>query len=241
MAQMYHTASGPMMWPRPRAPKQQTSPYSASRMTGSYTPYRNKVYSVYMDKSKETSQEIYACALRVLEAEGAPAVTMRRIAREVGVTPMALYHHYRNRENLLDAVVNKEFDQLADFFRRATRQRAFEPQMIHIMDGYVDYALAHPRIFDYVFSSPRPGARRYPRDFRARRSPTLNILADAVKTLMRSNHLKSDNAWEIAMQLWAHVHGYLMLYRAGRFELSEREFRNLIHRSLRRLLHGLAC
>jgi AcrR family transcriptional regulator len=174
----------------------------------------------------------------VLEAEGALAVTMRRVAKEVGVTPMALYHHYKNREALLDAVVASEFEQLAEYFRRALRQRTVEAQMIHIMDGYVDYALAHPRIFEYVFSSPRPGARRYPRDFRARRSPTLNILADTVTSLMEAKRLKHDDVWEIAMQLWAHVHGYLMLYRAGRFELTEREFRNLVHRSLRRSFNG---
>lgn len=168
-----------------------------------------------MDRTNGTSREIYACALRLLEAEGAQAVTMRRVAKEIGVTPMALYHHYKNREALLDAVVDSEFEQLAEFFSRATRQREFEEQMVHLMDGYVDYALAHPRIFEYVFSSPRPGARRYPRDFRARRSPTLNILADTVRSLMDAKRLKPGDAWEIAMQLWANVHGYLMLYRAG--------------------------
>lgn len=193
-----------------------------------------------MDKKNDRSREIYGCALRVLEAEGAQAVTMRRVAREIEVTPMALYHHYKNRQALLDAVVDSEFEQLAEYFLRATRQRTFEAQMIHIMDGYLDYALAHPRIFEYVFSSPRPGARSYPRDFRARRSPTLNILADTVASLIQAKQLKRDDVWEIAMQLWAQVHGYLMLYRAGRFELTERGFRNLVHRSLRRLLNGLA-
>jgi AcrR family transcriptional regulator len=187
-----------------------------------------------------TSVEIYACALRLLEAEGAQAVTMRRVAKEVGVTPMALYHHYKNRESLLNAVVDKEFEQLAQFFQRPARERAFEEKIIHIMDGYVDYALAHPRIFEYVFSSPRSGARRYPGDFRARRSPTLNIMADTIRLLIQEKRLKRDDVWEIAMQLWAQVHGYLMLYRAGRFEMTDREFRNLIHRSLRRLLYGIA-
>src|SRR5579863_5314922 len=118
---------------------------------------------------------------------------MRRVARETGITPMAIYHHYKNREALLSAVVDNEFEQLAEYFQRAARRREFEEQMIHIMDGYVDYALAHPRIFDYVFSSARPEARRYPSDFRARRSPTLNILADTVRSLIRSKQLKEDD------------------------------------------------
>jgi len=237
---MYHNILQVLARGGPDAPRLQTAWRARLRKTGNYTPYSNWVYSVYVDTKNDTSREIYNCALRVLEAEGAQAVTMRRVAKEVGVTAMALYHHYQNREALLDAVVNKEFEQLADFFKRATRQRTFEEQMIRIMDGYVDYALAHPRIFEYVFSSPRPGARRYPRDFRARRSPTANILADTVKALMQTNQLKRDEVWEITMQLWTQVHGYLQLYRGERFELTEREFRNLIHRAMRRLLYGIA-
>jgi hypothetical protein len=112
--------------------------------------------------------------------------------------------------------------------------------MIHIMDGYIDYAFAHPRIFDYVFSAPRPGARQYPEDFRARRSPTLNITADMVSSWMKLGKLKRDDQWELAMEFWAHTHGYLMLWRGGRFHVPEDEFRQLIHRSLKRLLNGLA-
>jgi hypothetical protein len=58
---------------------------------------------------------------------------------------------------------------------------------------------------------------------------------------MRLGKLKRDDVWEVAMELWAQAHGYLMLYHGGRFHLSEEEFRKLVHRSLRRLLHGLTA
>jgi AcrR family transcriptional regulator len=187
-----------------------------------------------------TSQRIYKCALGILEVEGPQAVTVRRVAKEVGITPMAIYHHFPSRQALLDAVVDSEFAQLADFFDRSNRSASFEATIIHSMDGYIDYALAHPRIFDYVFSMPRPGARRFPKDFRARRSPTLNPTAAIVSMWMKSGKLRRDDVWEIALELWAHAQGYLTLWRAGRFNLTEDEFRKLVHRSFRRLLHGLA-
>jgi AcrR family transcriptional regulator len=193
-----------------------------------------------MDKPNATSQRIYQCALRILEAEGPQSVSMRRVAKEVGITAMAIYHHFPNREALLDAVVDSEFEKLAGFFSQSNEKRSFDAAMIHIMDGYIDYALAHPRIFDYVFSMPRLGARRFPDDFRDRRSPTLNLVFDTVSSWMKLRKLKRDDAWEISMELWAHAHGYLALWRGGRFHLSEQEFRKLLHRSLRRLLYGLA-
>lgn len=186
-----------------------------------------------------TSRRIYQCALAILEEEGPQAVSMRRIAAQVGITPMAIYHHFPSREALLEQVVDTEFARLAGFFAHPIQGRTAEAQFLHIMDGYIDYALAHPRIFDYVFSSPRAGARRFPEDFRARRSPTLNVTADALAGWMKTGELRRDDVWELAMALWAHAHGYLALYRAGRFHLTEDEFRKLVRRSLRRFLHGL--
>jgi AcrR family transcriptional regulator len=193
-----------------------------------------------MKTKNTTSQRIYKCALLILEAEGPQAVSIRRVAKEVGITPMAIYHYFPSREALLDAVVDSEFEQLVDFFDRSNGKQSFEASMIHSMDGYIDYALAHPRIFDYVFSMPRPGARRFPKDFRARRSPTLNLTADIVASWIKLGKLRRDDVWEIALELWAQAQGYLALWRAGRFHLSEDEFRRLVHRSFRRMLHGLA-
>jgi AcrR family transcriptional regulator len=193
-----------------------------------------------VDEKNATSQQIYQSALRILEAEGPQAVSMRRVAKEVGITPMAIYHHFPSRDALLNSIVNTEFTRLGDFFGNLNGKHSFETAMVRLMDGYIDYALAHPRIFDYVFSAPRPGARRFPDDFRARRSPTLNVTADTVSSWMKAGRLKRDDPWEVALALWAHVHGYLMLWRGDRFHLSEEEFRKLIHRSLRRFLHGLA-
>jgi AcrR family transcriptional regulator len=186
-----------------------------------------------------TERRIARSALRILEKEGPEAVSMRRIADLARITPMAIYHHFANREVLLRSVVDKEFEQLLDFIRRTPLSGSFEADMVHIMDAYIDYALARPHIFDYVFSKPRPEARRFPDDFRARRSPTLNPIADTVAHWMEEGKLKKDDVWEIALELWAHAHGYIMLYRAGRFNLSQTEFKKLVQRSMKRLFDGL--
>jgi AcrR family transcriptional regulator len=92
----------------------------------------------------------------------------------VGITPMAIYHHFPNRKALLRIVADKEFEKLLGFINTHRARGSAENRLLRIMLGYTDYAFAQPRIFDYVFSSVRPGARRYPQYFRAGRSPTLN-------------------------------------------------------------------
>jgi AcrR family transcriptional regulator len=186
-----------------------------------------------------TADRIARVALAFLEKDGPEAVSMRRIAHAVGITPMAIYHHFPNRNTLMNTITDREFARLLGHIQAHPLRGSGEAKLIAVMEGYVDYAFAQPRVFDYIFSRIRPNARKFPKDFRARRSPTLNPVADAIASAMQDGFLKKDDVWEIAFALWAHVHGYVMLYRGGRIGLSEKEFRKLLHRSMRRFLHGL--
>jgi AcrR family transcriptional regulator len=186
-----------------------------------------------------TEERIAETALKLLESGGEDGVSMRRVATAVGITPMAIYHHFADRKTLLNFVVDREFTKYSESLQATPRRGTYESQILTCMDAYIDYAFAHPRIFDYVFSEPRPGARRFPEDFRARRSPTLNPVADLLQKAMEAGYLKQDDVWELAMELWAHTHGYVALYRGGRFDLPEKEFRALVRRSIRRMIHGL--
>jgi AcrR family transcriptional regulator len=55
-------------------------------------------------REKLTKDRIVTAALRLMDAEGLEAVTMRRVAREVGVEAMSLYHHVADKDDLLDAI-----------------------------------------------------------------------------------------------------------------------------------------
>src|SRR3990170_4502455 len=60
-----------------------------------------------------TRERIVEAALRLMDLEGLEAVSMRRVAREVGVEAMSLYHHVEDKEDLLDGIcelVMAEFD-----------------------------------------------------------------------------------------------------------------------------------
>jgi AcrR family transcriptional regulator len=192
---------------------------------------------------RSTAETIAANALRLLEDGGPEAVTMRAVAAAAGITPMAIYHHFPNREALLQQVTDREFERLLGFMQERQRGRAAQAShramLSELMQGYIDYALEHPRIFDFVFSRERPGARKFPDDFHARRSPTLNVLADAVEAAMKARELRKGDMWEIAFEIWALVHGYVSLHRAGRFKLAPKQFRELCQRAVDRLFDGL--
>lgn len=194
-------------------------------------------------KADNTAEKIACAALAILEKHGAEAVTMRRVAGAVGITPMAIYHHFPDRQALLTFISDREFEKLTDHMRANMRAlpRNATPitRLLRVNDFYIDYSFAHPRVFDYVFSRHRDDARRFPDDFRAGRSPTINLVAETVSNAMQAGVIRKDDKWEIAMDLWAFVHGYVALYRAGRFTLDEAAFRILLRRSFRRFIDGL--
>lgn len=186
-----------------------------------------------------TADKILRAALKLFERGGAEAVTMRRVADAVGITPMAIYRHFPNREALLKRLSDDSFQSIAhEWSAHATHPDLLE-RLQALLTPYLDYALAHPHLFDHAFSLRREDARRFPEDFRARQSPTLTVIADAIDEGMRASVLRADDPWDVAMTLWAHSHGLIALYRAGRFSYDEAQFRAFYLASLRRVIDGI--
>jgi AcrR family transcriptional regulator len=192
-----------------------------------------------MKHDKETRAAILAAAMRLLEKGGQEAVTMRRVAKAVGVTAMAIYHHVPDREALLRALADVESDRIATLFNGWSARGSPVRRLQRMAESYVDYAFARPHLFAFLFLQDRPDVRRFPADFRNRRSPMLNRVADTVAEAMLAGALRKDDFWDVAVDLWAFVHGHLALYRGGRFAYSESGFRTFFRRSLNRFLRGL--
>ena len=192
-----------------------------------------------MNAAPTTARKIAIAARRLLDKEGAEAVTMRRVARDVGITPMALYRHYSDREGLLNALADEGFEALAAQLEAIGRSGNLEKRLTKILDLYLDHALHHPRLFELMFLKPRAGARRFPQDFKAGASPTANRMAALIQEGMQSGHLRKDDPWTITFEMGALLQGLVMLYFGGRMAMSPARFRAFCRRSFRRYLNGI--
>src|ERR671910_3677181 len=59
-----------------------------------------------------TPRAVVEGALALADAEGLEAVTIRRLAKELGVTPMALYWHFRSKDELLESMAASIFEEI---------------------------------------------------------------------------------------------------------------------------------
>ncbi|MCK2215046.1 TetR/AcrR family transcriptional regulator C-terminal domain-containing protein [Actinomadura sp. ATCC 31491] len=87
-----------------------------------------------------TVERIVAAAVRVLDAEGLEALTMRRLGAELGVAAMSLYRHVPSREALLAEVVNRLFAEAAT----DPGEAAWPEALTGFARSYRRVLLAHP-------------------------------------------------------------------------------------------------
>lgn len=168
------------------------------------------------------------------------AVTMRRVADVVKITPMAIYRHYKARAGLLTALANAGFEELAARIARKPFSGSAAKRLAKMAEIYLDHALNNPRLFELMFLKEREGARRYPRDFKAGRSPTASLMAQVLREGMANGEFLEDDTWEIVFEMGALSHGLIMLYLGGRIAVSAAGFRALYRRSFKRYMRGIS-
>lgn len=188
-----------------------------------------------------TRERVLAAAKEMVIADGSAAVSMRKIGAVVGVTPMAVYRHFPNREALLEAVAVECFTELARRWSTVTFPTDMLAGSQLIVDLFVDVALESPGLFSLLFIEKRSGARRFPDDFATSgQSPTFDLLGRHVTEAIADGRLRPIEHWRIALAYTALIHGMTQLYLNGRMNLSGPQFRQLCHDTTELLVNGLS-
>jgi AcrR family transcriptional regulator len=107
-----------------------------------------------------TVTEIKDTARRILVADGPDGLSLRAIAREMGMTAPALYRYFPSREDLVIALIAELYGELTGTMEAA--RDAVDPadapaQLAETSRAFRAWALANPREFALLFGSPIPG------------------------------------------------------------------------------------
>lgn len=106
---------------------------------------KNREDATNADRANLTPRAVVEGALSLADAEGIEAVTIRRLATELGVTPMALYWHFRSKDELLDGMaagIFEEVDLSVDAYARWQEQlRALLASMVGVLRTHPSTAI----------------------------------------------------------------------------------------------------
>jgi AcrR family transcriptional regulator len=103
------------------------------------------------------TQEILDAAERHITEHGPAALSLRAVARGLGMTVQALYHYFPSRDALVTALVTKAYDDLADAVQTAVDTAADDPALprtVVAAEGYRRWAIAHPELFQLLYGTP---------------------------------------------------------------------------------------
>ncbi len=109
---------------------------------------------------RELTSEIKEVALTQLASGGGAALSLRAIAREMGMASSALFRYFRNRDALLTALIIDSYSSLAEAAEAAeagVHQGSVEDRWMAICRGVRNWAVAHPNQYALIFGSPIPG------------------------------------------------------------------------------------
>lgn len=185
-------------------------------------------------------QRILAAARRIHRTHGPSAVSVRAVAREVGLTPMAIYRHFEDKDALLMALVDEGFGKLEVAFAKASTAKTPLQALERFLLAYGQFALDEPNSFELMFLIRRPGIPAAPASLRSSPSPSAEVLIAAVREAMEAGDIKRDDPGETLLTAWATMHGLITLHLSGRFGGRDDVFWRIYRRAVKRLLAMLA-
>ena len=104
-------------------------------------------------RSKRVGEAV-AAARRILEDEGADALTMRRLADEMGIQAPSLYKHFSGKADLELLLIEDAMFDVGEATHRALRDPGHESPLLNLLLTYRAYSLDHPNLYRLATSGP---------------------------------------------------------------------------------------
>ena len=157
-------------------------------------------------------REILDAASHLFVEEGYHRVTMRRIAGRIEYSPTTIYLYFKDKRELLHAVCEETFSQLAVKLERL--QKTAGTPLGFLREGlrtYIDFGLEHPHQYTVTFLSPSSvmdsGAFEGSAGNRA-----FDLLRQGVRACAEHGDIQTPDIETTAQALWAAVHGITSLF-----------------------------
>jgi len=154
--------------------------------------YRQELRRIILDAAREAFVQ-----------QGYESVSMRALARRIGLSHGALYGHFRDKREIFDAIVEESFEQLAAALRgfkvpgndpvRWARRAA---------RAYVEFGLTNPHAYEFAFVLHRPEGSppSHPH-------PAYGMMRRLVKRCIDEKRFKAMDVDVASQALWTAVHG----------------------------------
>ncbi|OIJ95559.1 TetR/AcrR family transcriptional regulator [Streptomyces monashensis] len=178
---------------------------------------------------------LLARAEQTLREKGSGALSLRELAREIGVSPAAPNRHFKTKQALLDALALTGFERLAETLAASQEGvgAAFAARMDAAARAYVGFAVANAALLDLMFSVKHSPEASEALGAAAQQwsEQLLELIGDG----QRRGEVREGQLERVALPVFAALHGYAGLAVSGMLpaEVTEHGLDDLIASILR--------
>jgi AcrR family transcriptional regulator len=149
-------------------------------------------------------------ALREAEQGGPEAISLKALAKELGVSQPAPYRHFADREALLAAVTAEAFRQFSAMLREAIGKPSRRSKLSRFAQATLEFGLHRNGIYRLMFASRTMACASNEGELHVAAMECFALLLEALEApavgLLRERY---------ALQIWAALHGVIMLAEQG--------------------------
>jgi AcrR family transcriptional regulator len=158
------------------------------------------------------AERVVDAAADIADAEGLEAVTLARVADELGVRAPSLYNHVDGRDDVLRAIAVRGVRELTSALREAAVGRSSADALTAAARAYRAYARAHPGRYAATVAAPTRGDEEH----RAAASEAVDVML----AVMRGWDLEGDDAIHAVRAFRSAVHGFVAIEVADGFGMA---------------------
>jgi AcrR family transcriptional regulator len=153
---------------------------------------------------EEVRRKILDAARELFTGEGYEHVTMRAIADAIEYSPTTIYHHFEDKDDLVRAMCQADFERLLAAFESQGRPADPIEWIRQLGRAYARFGVEHPNHYRFMFMAPRcpDDAQQVPAG-----DQTYGLLREAVAAAVAAGRFRDLPADTICQVLWSSVHG----------------------------------
>jgi len=154
--------------------------------------------------------------VEILASEGLGGLSLRKVAKQAGVSHAAPYSHFSDKQALIAAISTEGFKQLHVQIEAVKTAHAGNPPalLVETAWAYFQFALKEPDRFKLMFSSVLEKEKDYP-DFVESSQQNFQQVVEVVEICQQAGILKPGPPDPTAVTVWGAVHGLAMLVLEG--------------------------
>ncbi len=188
-------------------------------------------------------QEILVAARQLMEENSITSLSLREVAKKVGVSHTAPYRHFKDKESLLAGIAAIGFDELAAEISKAAALYPDNPaqQLLEAGHCYMKLVISNPQCIQLMFGNVLPCDDTYPN---LRKSG--DFAFDSLKIIIQEGQaqgvFKAVDVELMALTAWSSIHGLSMLFAGEHVEAVvslPAEMQNLTTAVMTTMLEGL--